>query len=111
MYLNQIRISGVIGTVFVTSDEVFTPHNPTFKAIQEALERMGWKPQDNHNFTKDGHKLALLHDETEHVNLKEWAYHASGSTYYKGEFDQLIEDIYYYVTRKADPIKIKEFMK
>lgn len=50
MYLNTVRFIDSEVILFLTSSECFSPSNPVYKAVQVALEEMGYKPTCNHVF-------------------------------------------------------------
>lgn len=113
MYLNQIQFNSKSAAVFVSSEEIFTPHNPVFKAVQEALERIGFKPKDNHNWTIDGNTLSLLHGEKEFLNLVEWkqTWPAEMNGYYQGEWSKLLNDIQYIFIEGIPAETVKDIIK
>jgi hypothetical protein len=50
MYLNTVRFVDSEVLLFLTASECFTPSNPVYKAVQVALEEMGYEPKCNHIF-------------------------------------------------------------
>ena len=50
MYENFITINFSKVMTFLSSEECFTPSNPVYKAVQIALEEMGFEPECNHVF-------------------------------------------------------------
>lgn len=54
--------------MFLTSEECFTPSNPVYKAVQNTLEEMGFKPECNHIFKGELGHLHFTHTEIEYYS-------------------------------------------
>ena len=67
MYENFISINFTKVLTFISAEECFTPSNPVYKAIQIALEKMGYEPECNHVFLLKNPrtKLHFTHREIE----------------------------------------------
>ena len=50
MYINTIKFKGIKVSLFITSEECFTPENPIYVAVQKALVEMGYEQECNHAF-------------------------------------------------------------
>jgi hypothetical protein len=68
MYKNIIRFEHNRVSMFLTSTECFTSSNPVYKAIQETLEEMGFKPECNHVFKCNYGVLSFTHEEVDNYS-------------------------------------------
>ena len=65
MYINTISFNGKKVSMFLTSEECFTPYNPVYKAVQICLKEMGYVPECNHVFKGGMGNIHFTHSETD----------------------------------------------
>jgi len=72
MFINTIYAGYNLVNTIITVNDIFNPSFDKYKAIQNMLIELGFKEEDNHNYSRNDLVIKFRYTEQDYVNVENY---------------------------------------